>query len=265
VFSFTVPLEIRAGATRQTAVPAGAGPEPALPALHILLVEDSSDNRTITMAFLKDTPYRVEIAENGAVGYEKFTAGHYDLVLMDRQMPVMDGLTATRAIREWERANHRPPTPIIALTASALKGDQEKFVAAGCTAYLTKPIKQEVLLRAIKEHSVATPPSSKDERSPSDTILVRVNPRFADLIPAFLQNRRQDVIAMRNALDRRDFETVESLGHGMKGAGGSWGFQAITDIGAALEQAGESADTAASHKWVGELSTYLDCVEILAD
>jgi len=122
-----------------------------------------------------------------------------------------------------------------------------------------------VLLQAIKEHSVATPPSSKAERSRSDTILVRVNPRFADLIPAFLQNRRQDVVAMLSALDRGDFETVESLGHGMKGAGGSWGFHAITDIGAALEQAGESADTAASHKWVGELSTYLDCVEIVSD
>ncbi len=126
VFSFAVPLEIWAGATRRAAVPVGTDPEPPLPALHILLVEDSPDNRTITMAYLQDTPYRVEIAENGAIACEKFTAGHYDLVLMDRQMPVMDGLTATRAIREWEQANHRPPTPIIALTASALKGDQEK-------------------------------------------------------------------------------------------------------------------------------------------
>jgi CheY-like chemotaxis protein len=70
---------------------------------------------------------------------------------MDRQMPVMDGLTATRAIRAWERANERTPTPIIALTASALKGDRETCLAAGCTAFLTKPIKQEVLLQAIKE------------------------------------------------------------------------------------------------------------------
>src|SRR4030095_3409705 len=115
------------------------------------------------------------------------------------------------------------------------------------------------------QHSVAMPPSAKEENGRNDTILVRVSPRFADLIPTFLQNRRQDVMAMRNALDRGDFETVESLGHGMKGAGGSWGFQAITDIGAALEQAGVSADTVASHKWVGELSTYLDRVEIVSD
>ena len=77
------------------------------------------------MAYLEDTPYRVDIAENGAIACEKFTAQAYDLVLMDRQMPVMDGLTATRAIRAWEQANARPPTPIIALTASALKGDRE--------------------------------------------------------------------------------------------------------------------------------------------
>ena len=62
-----------------------------------------------------------------------------------------------------------------------------------------------------------------------------------------------------------DFETVESLGHGMRGAGGSYGFQAITDIGAALEQAAESADADASRKWVGELSSYLDRVEVVSD
>ena len=265
VFSFTVPLEIWAAAARRTAVPVGTDPEPALPALHILLVEDSSDNRTITVAYLQDTPYRVEIAENGAVAYAKFTAGHFDLVLMDRQMPVMDGLTATRAIREWERANRQPPTPIVALTASALKGDQEQCMAAGCTAYLTKPIKQEVLLQAIREHSLVAAPSAKGAASGKDAILVHANPRIADLVPEFLQNRRRDVIAMLDALERGDFGTVESLGHGMKGSGGSWGFQAITDVGAALEHAAKSADSDASRKCVTELSQYLDRVEVVSD
>ena len=170
VFSFAVPLEVWSGSMRAAKVSVGAAPELPLPELRILLVEDSPDNRTITIAYLQETPYRVDIAENGAIAFERFTGGHYDLVLMDRQMPVMDGLTATRAIREWEQANERPPTPIIALTASALKGDQEKFVAAGCSAYLTKPIKQDVLLQAIKEHSMGAPADSNQERSRKDMI-----------------------------------------------------------------------------------------------
>ena len=138
-------------------------------------------------------------------------------------------------------------------------------MAAGCTAYLTKPIKQDVLLRAIKDHSGLAASSSNAETRRKDTILVRANPKFTDLIPGFLQNRRQDVIAMLDALDRVDFETVTTLGHNMRGSGGAYGFQAITDIGAALQQAAESADTEASRKWVGELSRYLDRVEIISD
>ena len=264
-FSFAVPFEIWVGARQRLAVPTGTGPEPPLPALNILLVEDSADNRMITLAYLRDTPYRVEVAENGAVALDRFAAVYFDLVLMDRQMPVMDGLTATRAIREWEQANHRPATPIVALTAAALKGDQEQCMAAGCTAYLTKPIKQEVLLQAIKDLAVIAPPLSTGESRRKNPILVRANPKFADLIPEFLKNRRQDVSAILDALDRGDFETVGSLGHGMRGAGGSYGFHAITDIGTALEQAAESADNDASRKWVGELSRYLDRVEVVSD
>ena len=138
-------------------------------------------------------------------------------------------------------------------------------LAAGCTAFLTKPIKQEVLLQAIKENSIGAPPSLKEESSRLDTILVRANPKFADRIPAYLQNCRQNGIAMLDALDRVDFETVKFLGHQMRGSGGAYGFDAITDIGAALQQAAESADTDASRKWVGELSNYLDRVESIFD
>jgi PAS domain S-box-containing protein len=261
VFSCSVPLDIWDGSKRTEVVAVDTGPEPPLPPLHILLVEDSPDNRIITLAYLQDTPFRFEIAENGAIACEKFMAGQFDLVLMDRQMPVMDGLTATRAIRTWEQANCRPPTPIIALTAAALKGDREKCVAAGCTAYLTKPIKQEVLLKAIREHCKGAPVSSGDGCSRLDSIHVRMNPKFADRIPIFLQNRRQDVITMLDALSRGDFETVEFLGHGMKGAGGMFGFQEITDMGAAIEQAAADADADASSKWVGELSRCLDGVD----
>jgi PAS domain S-box-containing protein len=265
VFAFAVPFEIWAAANRPVAVPVGTGPEPPLPALRILLAEDSPDNCTITMAYLEDTPYQVEIAGTGAIACEMFEAGLYDLVLMDRQMPIMDGLTATRTIRAWEEANGRSLTPIIALTASALKGDRETCLAAGCTAFLTKPIKQEVLLQAIKDRIIVAPPSSKEDSPPKDTVPLRANQKIANRIPAYLQSCRQNVIAILDALDRVDFATVSLLGHNMRGSGGAYGFQAITDIGAALEQAAESADTDASRKWVGELSSYLDRVELISD
>jgi CheY-like chemotaxis protein/HPt (histidine-containing phosphotransfer) domain-containing protein len=264
VFAFAAPFEIWAAANRPTAAPVGADSEQPLRALRILLAEDSPDNCTITMAYLEDTPYRVEIAETGAIACEKFTAGSHDLVLMDRQMPVMDGLTATRTIRAWERANDRSPTPIIALTASALKGDREMCLAAGCTAFLTKPIKQEVLLQAIKEHSMVAPLSSKEESRRKNTVPLPVNHKLADRIPAYLQNCKQNVIAMLDALDRVDFETVTTLGHNMRGSGSAFGFQAITDIGGALQQAAESADTDTARKLVGELSSYLQSVESIS-
>jgi signal transduction histidine kinase/DNA-binding NarL/FixJ family response regulator len=246
VFAFAVPFEISATVNRPAALPVGTDPELPLPALRILLAEDSPDNCIITMAYLEDTPYRVEIAETGAIACKMFELGHYDLVLMDRQMPVMDGLTATRTIRAWEQANDRPPTPIVALTASALKGDREMCLAAGCTAFLTKPIKQEVLLQAIREHSIVAPSSSKEESSRMDLIRLHVKSKSANRIPAYLQNCRQNVIVMSDALDRVDFETVTSLGHQMMGSGGMFGFQAITDIGGAIELAAGSADTDAS-------------------
>jgi PAS domain S-box-containing protein len=264
VFAFAVPFEIWAAANRPTAAAVGTGLEAPLQELCILLAEDSADNCTITLAYLEDTPYRVEIAETGAIACEKFKSGKYDLVLMDRQMPVMDGLTATRTIRAWEQANGQPPTPIIALTASALKGDREMCLTAGCTAFLTKPIKQEVLLQAIKDRSISAPPASKEESSRMDTILVRTNPKLAGRTPAYLQNCRQNGVAMLDALDRVDFETVKFLGHQMRGSGGAFGFQAITDIGAELQQAAESADADAARKWVGELSSYLDRVETIS-
>jgi PAS domain S-box-containing protein len=261
VFSFAVPFEIWSRDDRPTDAAIGAGPELALRALRILLAEDSPDNCTITMAYLEDTPYLIDIAETGAIACAKFKVGHYDLVLMDRQMPVMDGLTATRTIRAWEQANGQPPTPIIALTASALKGDREMCLAAGCTAFLTKPIKQEVLLQAVRDHSVAPSPVSREPGAMTDAILLRPAHKFASRIPAYLKSCRQNVVLMLDAMDRVDFETVANLGHQMSGSGGMFGFQSITDICVAIEQAARNSDSDASHRGVDELSGYLDEAE----
>jgi CheY-like chemotaxis protein len=265
IFSLVVPFENWSGPALRAKEPTDTRLEPPLPALRILLAEDSPDNCIITVAYLADTPYQIDVAETGLIACEMFAARHYDLVLMDRQMPVMDGLTATRKIRAWERLNDRPPTPIIALTASALKGDREKCLAAGCTAFLTKPIKQEVLLHAIKENFIGTSMLSNEALRPNDEALMLSDPKFAHLVPAYLKSCREKVVALRAAVDAGDFRTLELLGHGVRGGGGMFGFQAITDIGAAIQEAAESADINASRKWVGELSNCLDRVERISD
>ena len=121
--------------------------------LMVLLVEDSATNRFLIEAYLKQTPYQVDVAENGEIAVRKYMAGNYDLVLMDMQMPVMDGYTATRRIRRWESAHGRHPTPIIALTAHALIEDVQKSLEAGCNVHLTKPVKKAALLEAMNAYA----------------------------------------------------------------------------------------------------------------
>ncbi len=138
---------------------AGAPQSAPLPSCRILLVEDLEDNRDVVALFLKETPYHLDMAENGAVALQKFQTGTYDLVLMDMQMPVMDGLQATTAIRQWEREQQRRPTPIVALTANAFKEESDKSLAAGCTAHVTKPIKKKTLLATVAQYATASRPT----------------------------------------------------------------------------------------------------------
>lgn len=136
-----------------TAPPSTASTRP----LRVLLVEDSLDNQLLVRAYLTPTDYFLDVAEHGAIALDKFKSAHYDVILMDVQMPVMDGYAATKAIRSWERDHDLPPTPIIALTALALKEEGARIFDVGCNAHLTKPVKKSTLLevlRAYKEHIV---------------------------------------------------------------------------------------------------------------
>ncbi|WP_353207077.1 PAS domain S-box protein [Sphingorhabdus sp.] len=262
-FGFIVPFETWTEDKRLVNMPTDANTDTPLQPLRILMAEDGPDNCTIALAYLADTPYQVDVAETGVIACEMFKVGHYDLVLMDRQMPIMDGLTATRNLRAWESANGRTPVPIIALTASALKGDRETCLAAGCTAYLTKPIKQDVLLQAIKDHSEAEEHSSRAD-DVTDSKTQRSAQRLAERIPAYLENCSHNVTIMQEALDRADFEAVAILGHNLRGSGGAFGFQAITDFGAGLELASEDNDLEKARALLRELSSYLKGIEIPA-
>nr|CRH05750.1 putative Histidine kinase with HAMP domain, PAS 3 domain, HisKA domain, HATPase c domain and Response reg domain [Candidatus Magnetococcus massalia] len=122
--------------------------------MRILLAEDSPDNQQLVKSFLKHTPHTLTIVDNGRDALFHAQQSPCDLILMDMQMPIMDGYTATREIRQWEDAQQRTPLPILALTAHALAADEVKSLEAGCTAHLTKPIHKRDLIRAINLHGL---------------------------------------------------------------------------------------------------------------
>jgi CheY-like chemotaxis protein len=139
----------------------GGGPEQAQAVLrmvrhplNILLVEDNPVNQKLVFAMLKKTGITVDTAENGLEAVQKTREHAYDLVFMDIQMPVMDGIQATREIREGF-----PNLPIIAMTAHALKGDREICIAAGMNDYLSKPIRREQVMAMIEKWA---PPGSDE-------------------------------------------------------------------------------------------------------
>jgi len=119
--------------------------------LKVLLADDSRDNRLLVQAYFKKMPYTIDEAENGAVAVEKFKTGSYDLVLMDIEMPIMDGYSATRAIRAIELKTGRRRVPILALTASVLTEALKKALDAGCDAHIAKPVKKATLLAAVQK------------------------------------------------------------------------------------------------------------------
>lgn len=119
--------------------------------LKILVVDDSVDNRNLILAYLRKFPFSVETAENGLEALNLMKDSVYDFVFMDIQMPIMDGLTATKTYREWENQNRDFHVPIVALTAFALQEDHTRSLNAGCDMHLTKPVKKLTILEAIKE------------------------------------------------------------------------------------------------------------------
>ena len=125
--------------------------------MRILVAEDSADNRFVIEAYLRKVPCSLTFVKDGEQAVDSVVSNIYDLVFMDVQMPKVDGLSATRSIRQWESENGREPTRIIALTASALEEDVERSLQAGCDAHISKPVKKRVLLEAIRNAALRQP------------------------------------------------------------------------------------------------------------
>ena len=157
--SYSTPLLVsRPALNRCQGAAIGAGPprEEHVRGLRILLAEDSEENRLLIAEYLRGTPHQLDTAENGRVAIEMFTTRRYGLVLVDLNMPVLDGFSAVASMRAWERSTSYP-TPIVALTGRAMVEDRVRSIEAGCNGHLTKPIRRAVLMEAISQFTKALP------------------------------------------------------------------------------------------------------------
>ncbi len=125
--------------------------------LRILLAEDNLDNQNLAKTILQEAGYRADIAENGKIAVEAFRVRHYDLILMDIQMPELDGFAATREIRRIEKEFNGEHVPIVAFTAYVVQGCREKCIECGMDDYLTKPLKKSLFLEAVEKWIDARP------------------------------------------------------------------------------------------------------------
>jgi PAS domain S-box-containing protein len=229
-------------------------------ALRILLADDSEDNVFLVQAYLRNSGCSIEVAENGSVAVQKFRTGQYDVVLMDLRMPVMDGYAATREIRAWERKHNAKPVPILALSAYAIKTEIDQSREAGCTAYLTKPIRRNTLLEALEKYS-DSPLESNRRAKATEPAQNSFDERLRPIVPGYLEGRRKDISTILEALDRGDYEGIRSIGHKMRGSGTGYGFPRITAAGERLELAAERREEEKIREHVEELSKSLDAID----
>jgi PAS domain S-box-containing protein len=228
--------------------------------LRILVAEDSPDNRVLVQAYVKGGPYILTFVEDGQAAVDEFSQRSFELVLMDIQMPVTDGLTAARAIRELERQRGRPATPIIALTAHAGHTDIEMSTKAGCDAHLSKPISKAKLLAAIETYGRRHGATSKTGNS----IPIRMPEGLEELVPPYLSSRRQEIPELKKMLADGDFTRLSVVAHNLKGTGQSYGFSDLTRLGRALEESAHSADDYAVRGLLDQLGDYLERVQLVS-
>ncbi len=215
------------------------------PGSRVLVVDDGEENRELVKLVLEEAGLTVEGAENGQVGAERAQREQFDVVLMDMQMPVMDGYAATSLLR---RAGLK--IPIIALTANAMKGFEEKCLAAGCSGYLTKPIDIDLLLATLaellggrqvksEERVPRTGPAPEDRPcdapAPVVSRLAGGGPRIQATIAKFVQRLEEKLAEMDASWERRDFDELAALAHWLKGSGGTVGFDVFTEPAKILE------------------------------
>lgn len=215
-FHFTIRLERDAEEMKPRPVPPIEHHENSgqLPAASLLMIEDSRYNAFVIQTYLKNTPCELTVTENGEDGIRAFRQGNYDAVLMDIQMPVMDGYECTRAIRKWEAENGLPHTPIVAMTAYVQAEDAERCIEAGADCHLAKPVKKSALFSMLRSVIGAQKPVADG-----------------------MSDVRNTVAAARAAYDRRDTSSLKVLAEDISRRGRDLEKEQLRLLGTSLHEA----------------------------
>lgn len=235
--------------------------------LRILLAEDTDVNRRVALGFLRRLGYDADIAVNGMEAIEAIRRATYDVVLMDVQMPEMDGMEASRAIvKEWSRLE-RPR--IIAMTASAMQGDRERCFEAGMDDYLSKPVRPEELQKALEGSprlpdfagvdADATAPNPSQDAFDAEVL---------ELVPLFLETSAQQLATMSESIatlgnSPDDTVALTALGrcfHDLAGTGGTFGFQEVTELCRVGERRWKSLAGSGKHPTAADLDVWKDLI-----
>ncbi|NML45811.1 response regulator [Ramlibacter sp. G-1-2-2] len=244
-----------------------------IPPACVLVVDDGPENRELISLVLSEHGLWVEEAEHGEAALDKMALMSVDLVLMDMQMPVMDGYEATRELRR-----RGSEVPVVALTAHAMKGYEEEVLAAGCTAYLTKPVDIDVLLQrvaqllgghALDQEAAAPVPSVFGElpasgEDPVGPVRSRFadNPKLAPIVRKFAARLKEQLGQASQALAGGDLPEVERLAHWLAGAAGTVGYDAFTKPARELEAAAKAGDAAAVEAVLQRIANLEERIEL---
>jgi signal transduction histidine kinase/DNA-binding response OmpR family regulator len=251
----------------------GEIPVVALAPGRVLLVEDGETNRKLIRIMLQRHQLEVVEAVNGKVGVDLAMKQDFDIILMDMQMPVMDGYTAARELRK-----HGVPTPIIALTAHAMAGDAEKCTAAGCTDYLSKPISETRLMAALarylegsidasaaKVQSLTHARASVTTQEPIRSSLPTDDSEFREIIREFIARANERMESLRSAVQSQSWAEVAEIAHWMKGSGGTAGFDAFTAPAGRLERLARQGSFDEIPSAIAQLEAVLSRLELPGD
>ncbi|MCX8087581.1 MAG: ATP-binding protein [Rhodocyclaceae bacterium] len=223
----------------------------------LLLAEDNPINQEVVRDLLLDSGISVDIANDGQEALERAAQSNYDAILMDVQMPVMDGLAATRRIRALPR---HAATPIIALTASAYEEDRQQCLAAGMNVYLSKPVDPEklfaVLLRWLPDKGTNQPPAAASGATgpaSSPDLLAKLSAipgldvqaglsrmagklsRYHELLQRFVETHAADALRIRKAIAAGDYASAHLAAHALKGVAGTLGAEVVAAAAARLD------------------------------